>query len=129
MEVRLSDMYGAANFNNLGPILSAPVALVMSIFLMYFSTLSYSMLGIEKGELPLNFLSQNTLSLSKLEGIIVFFFIFEATDTRNLSNSDEISERFSMFCHHFLIRTFWSSGFMLWARLCQVSYPERGQVL
>ena len=42
-------MYGAANFNNLGPILSAPVALVMSIFLRYFSTLSYSMLGIGKG--------------------------------------------------------------------------------
>ena len=55
MKVRLSDMYGAANFNNLGPILSAPVALVMSIFLRYFSTLSYSMLGIEKGNFLLSF--------------------------------------------------------------------------
>ena len=28
-------MYGAANFSNLGPMVSAPVALVMSIFFRY----------------------------------------------------------------------------------------------
>ena len=31
-------MYGAANFSNLGPMVSVPVALVMSIFFRYFST-------------------------------------------------------------------------------------------
>ena len=39
-------MYGAANFSNLGPIVSVPVALVMSIFFRYFSTFSCPKVGI-----------------------------------------------------------------------------------
>ena len=85
-------MYGAANFNNLGPILSAPVALVMSIFFRYL-TFSYSM--NRDVCVFVNFSSQNILSLSKLE-IATGSFIFEATDTKNMLNSDKISEGFSI---------------------------------
>ena len=57
-------MSGAASFSNHGPILSVPVALLISIFDKYFNTSFLSMLGI------LNFVSvdilllQNSLSLS-----------------------------------------------------------------
>ena len=48
-------MYGAANFSNLGPMVSAPVALVMSIFFRYFSTFSCLKVGIEKLAFSANF--------------------------------------------------------------------------
>ena len=48
-------MYGAANFNNLGAILSDPVALVISIFFRYFSTFSCSMTGWKSVCFPLTF--------------------------------------------------------------------------
>ena len=49
MYVKLSAIKGAASFNNLGPILSEPVALVRSIFLRYFSIFSQDISGNEKG--------------------------------------------------------------------------------
>ena len=95
MYVRLSDIYGAANFSNLGPILSVPVALVISIFFRYFSTFSCAMLGMEKDVFSDNLSLQNILSVSKLEETIGSF-IFEATDTKNLLNSVAISLEFSI---------------------------------
>ena len=91
MKVRLSDIYDAVNFNNLDSILSAPVALVISIFFGHFSTFSLPRTGMEKLVFSANFSSQNILSLSKLEGRIGPFFL-EATDAKNVLNFDEISE-------------------------------------
>ena len=54
-------MYGAANFSYLGPMVSAPVALVMSIFFRYFSTFSCLKVGIEKLAFSANFSLQNVL--------------------------------------------------------------------
>ena len=95
MYVKLSDIYGAANFSNLGPILSVPVALVISIFFRYFSTFSCAMLGMEKDVFSDNLSLQNILSVSKLEETIGSF-ISEATDTKNLLNSVAISLEFSI---------------------------------
>ena len=50
---------------------------------------------MEKLVFSANFLSQYKLSLAKLEGRIGSF-ILEATDTKNLLNSDEISEGLSV---------------------------------
>ena len=44
----LSEIKGAAIFNNLGPILSEPVALVRLMFLGNFSPFSCEIFGIEK---------------------------------------------------------------------------------
>ena len=46
MKVISSVMHGAASFNNLGPILSVPVALLISTFDKYFKTFSLSTVGI-----------------------------------------------------------------------------------
>ena len=46
MYVMLLAIKGAACYNNLGPILSEPVALVRSIFLRYFSIFSQDISGI-----------------------------------------------------------------------------------
>ena len=91
----LSDIYGAANFSSLGPILSVPVALVLSIFFKYFSTFSSAMLGMEKDVFSDNLSLQNLLSVSKLEDTIGYF-IFEVTDTKNLLNSLAMSLEFSI---------------------------------
>ena len=48
MYVKLSEINGAATFNNLGPMLSKPVDFVRSIFFRYFSTFSQEISGIEK---------------------------------------------------------------------------------
>ena len=95
MYVMLSDIYGAANFSSLGPILSVPVALVLSIFFKYFSTFSSAMLGMEKDVFSDNLSLQNLLSVSKLEDTIGYF-IFEVTDTKNLLNSLAMSLEFSI---------------------------------
>ena len=64
MKVILSAMHGAASFSSLGPILSVPVALLISTFDKYFKTFSLSTDGISNVVsfeiLPL----QNSLSLS-----------------------------------------------------------------
>ena len=48
MYVKFLAIKGAASFNNLGPILSEPVALVRLIFLRYFSIISQDISGIVK---------------------------------------------------------------------------------
>ena len=81
MYVKLSAIKGAASFNNLGPILSEPVALVRSIFLRYFSIFSKDISGIVK-KVSFGILSlQNCRSLSKLEVSIGSLF-FDATFTK-----------------------------------------------
>ena len=75
MYVKLSAIKGAASFNNLGPILSEPVALVRSIFLRYFSIFSQDISGIVK-KVSFGILSlQNCRSLSKLEVSIGFLML------------------------------------------------------
>ena len=64
MYVKLSAIKGAASFNNIGPILSEPVALVRSIFLQYFSIFSQDISGIVKK------VSFGILSLQKLSQFI-----------------------------------------------------------
>ena len=81
MDVMLSAIKGAACYNNLGPILSEPVALVRSIFLRYFSIFSQDISGIVK-KVSFEILSlQNWHSLSKLE-VIIGSLIFDATFTK-----------------------------------------------
>lgn len=65
-----------------------------SIFFRNFSTLSCVILGIEKVAFSDKFSSQNNFSSSKLDGKIGSL-ISEATDTKNLLNSDAMSEAFS----------------------------------
>ena len=48
MYVKLSEINGAASFNNLGPMLSKPVDFVRLIFFRYFSPFSQEISGIEK---------------------------------------------------------------------------------
>ena len=75
-------MYGAANFSNLGPMVSVPVALVMSIFFRYFSTFACPKEGIEK----LAF----SASFKILELVLELFLIFfagEGQGHQNLINS------------------------------------------
>ena len=48
MYLKLSTIKGAASFNNLGPILLEPVALVGSIFLRYFSLFHRIFLVLKK---------------------------------------------------------------------------------
>ena len=76
-------------------MLSEPVALVISMFLRYFSTFSCEIHGIEKSVFAGIFLSQNSFSLSKLDakgGSL----IFDATETKYLLNWSAISFGFSM---------------------------------
>ena len=62
MYAKLSAIKGAASFNNLGPILSEPVALVRSIFLHFFHRI---FLVLKKGVIWNYIRLQN--SVSKLE--------------------------------------------------------------
>ena len=91
-------MYGAANFSNLGPMLSAPVALVMSILFRYFSTFSCPKVGIEKLAFSVSFSLQNALSLSKLEGT-TGYFILELTDTKNVLIQMKFLRDYQLSCH------------------------------
>ena len=73
--IKLSEINGAASLSNLAPMLSEPVALVISMFLRYFSTFSCEIHGIEKWVFAEIFLSQNSFSLSKLDakgGSLIF---------------------------------------------------------
>ena len=94
MYVKLSAIKGAANFNNLVPILSEPVALVSAIFLRYFSIVSQDISGIKKVSFGISSL-QNCRSLSKLE-FSIGSLIFDATFTKQILNSLAMSFEFSM---------------------------------
>ena len=109
-----SAMHGAASFKSLAPILSVPVALLISIFDKYFKTFSFSTAGTA------NFVSWEILLLQK--SFVMIWRVNGLFDFRCYINKDAIK----CICNWAPPSEFVSSSIPSWQTLTAHAQPFRG---